>query len=757
MSQPDGAIVSAPAELFARSPKHERGIPPQYYAAHIGGVRERVMEHANSVVPYYHAGALLSAVCDLASEFHDLGKLDLENQKVLSGERNSRALPWCHWDAGVAHLLAQKKQVASLAALLVYSHHAGLPNLSEETTKQQHYLRGDKSELVDHTERNLNRYLGLHQRVMGTPHYSNACAELNKIQISLFLRIALSCLVDADHSNSAQHEGQYHDETPYALHPTRRLKALERYVKNLPNKRPNNKESSEHELERNCIRADMFQLCRDAAGDAAIYCCDSPVGTGKTTAVMAHLLQAAITKKLRRIFIVLPYSNIITQSVSTYREALALDGEDPRKVVVEHHHRAEFGDDENGEYMRQLTTLWQAPIIVTTAVQFFETLAAARPAALRKLHALPGSAIFLDESHAALPAKLWPQAWQWLNGYTRDWGCHLVMASGSLNRFWKIAEFDPSLPNIPELLDISFRKILLNQEAQRITYRFKDSVLDCDTLCEWIIQLQGPRLLIVNTVQSAAVIAQHMAEQYGRNKVEHLSTALMPCDRDRTLQTVIQRLQNKEDTDWTLVATSCVEAGVDFSFRTGIREAASLVSLLQTAGRVNRHNDSEQADIWTIRLNHSGLLKAHPAFSDSSAVLIQLFERNNINPNSCTYALREELLKAGQFRENISRAELALNFQEVAKKFRVIDAETSTVIVDEALKERITRYDRVQHTELQRGSVQIWSSRIDNLKLEENDRYPGLYLWPYKYDSFIGYMAGLLSLENLKVQGMIIL
>lgn len=109
--------------------------------------------------------------------------------------------------------------------------------------------------------------------------------------------------------------------------------------------------------------------------------CDSPVGSGKTTAVMVHLLHAAVTKNLRRIFVVLPFTNIIDQSVDVYRRALLRDGEAPEDVVAAHHHKAEFSEPE----ARQYSFLWHAPIVVTTAVQFFQTLAARMPAALRKL------------------------------------------------------------------------------------------------------------------------------------------------------------------------------------------------------------------------------------------------------------------------------------------------------------------------------------------------------------------------------------
>ena len=138
--------------------------------------------------------------------------------------------------------------------------------------------------------------------------------------------------------------------------------------------------------------------------------CDSPVGSRKTTAIMAHLLKVAKHKHLRRVIVVLPFTNIIDQSVDVYRKALVTSDEDATEIVAAHHHKAEFDDPPS----RQFAYLWHAPVVVTTAVQFFETLAAGKPAALRKLHEVPGSAIFIDESHTALPTHLWPQAWKWL-------------------------------------------------------------------------------------------------------------------------------------------------------------------------------------------------------------------------------------------------------------------------------------------------------------------------------------------------------
>ena len=135
--------------------------------------------------------------------------------------------------------------------------------------------------------------------------------------------------------------------------------------------------------------------------DEPIETCDAAVGAGKTTAVMAYLLRLAEKKDLRHIFVVVPFTNIIQQSAETYREALTLEGENAAEVVAEVHHRAEF---ENPD-LREMSVLWDAPVTITTAVQFFETMAASHPARLRKLHELAGSAVLLDEAHAAMTSK----------------------------------------------------------------------------------------------------------------------------------------------------------------------------------------------------------------------------------------------------------------------------------------------------------------------------------------------------------------
>ncbi|MCX5814346.1 MAG: CRISPR-associated protein [Proteobacteria bacterium] len=659
--------------------------------------------------------------------------MDDENQEVLSGKHKAKKLPVQHTDAGTAYLL-DKLQVISGAAL-VRSHHIGLPDFVEEKNRCAKFFRDD--DVLERVNRTLPELSRLHEETWLSTGERGQFADVVTGDASLFFRIALSCLADGDHSDTAIHyQNQTADEPIVALRPTERLASLDRYVETL-----------KKDDDRSRLRSEVYMGCRDASIQANIVSCDSPVGTGKTTAVMAHLLSQAEKRHLRRIIVVLPFTNIITQSVEIYRKALVLPGENPELVVAELHHRADFQDI----HCRQFTALWKAPIIVTTAVSFFETLASNTPATLRRLHNLPGSAVFIDESHAALPAKLLPLAWRWIKGFAHEWGSYWVLASGSLNRFWNIEEFDKEKPDIREIMPMELRDRLAKYEKGRITYKFHDTPLGTRELVEWVASLPGPRIVILNTVQSTAAAAREYERCYQRSSVEHLSTALTPFDRDKTLARIKSRLADTNDTDWSLFATSCVEAGIDFSFKTGVREAASLVSLLQTAGRVNRHNHINAETVWTIVLKEKELLKTHPGMSDSSKVLLELISEGClISPDLCTNALKREIRLAGTFSNSLLKSEEGLRFPQVEKDFRVIASDTRIVIVGEEMVKKLESHLPVNWRDIQKSSVQIWGYRLDDLRIPEVLGHPGIYKWTYAYDDFIGYMAGILSIEEIK-------
>lgn len=728
-----------------------RGVPEQYYDDHICGVVTAGVRSAERIRPHSAKwGEVLCRSVRLATEFHDLGKLDPANQELLSKKNCLESLPVKHWDTGVARLMREGEQQDLAAAIAIYSHHTGLPSFTTESERGDQNAfrladtRGSSGlSISSYNDKNLDKFIQRHRqetRGLSLPSLPELTIPSSNFS-ALFHRITLSCLVDADHGDTARHGNGEVIPDGLPLNAAQRLVALKQYVSRLPKR----------DDDRTRIRDLVFNEAVARPVDPEMLSCDSPLGTGKTTAILAHLLNAAAAKKLRRIFVVLPYTNIINQSVRTYRAALTLDGEGAEDVVAAHHHRVEFDALE----ARQYSCLWHAPIVVTTAVQFFETLAAASTKTLRKLHQLPGSAIFIDEAHASLPAKLWPLAWLWLKELTKEWGCHCVLASGSLYEFWGLPEFVSPPALLPRLLPDTCRSETNKAEAKRVTYDQIKEPLPLERIPEVLEGLPKPTLMIVNTVQSAAVIADHLANILGRPRCEHLSTALTPHDRDTTYRRIEMRLANPKDRDWVLVATSCVEAGVDFDFSSGMRERAGLVNLLQISGRVNRAGRPKSGSILDFQLAYDKKLMPHPGFRDAAAVLSELFESGQVSAEFCLKALVKEMQRANPADAimQIKKHEAGLDFPKVQELFRVIEAGTITVVVDPTLRARIEAFDRISFHELQAGSVQIWHSKMLNLGVFEFTQIPGVFGWTLSYNTFLGYMAGVLPLFKGRQEG----
>lgn len=717
----------------AHSPKD--GIPAQSYVAHISGVLSKVRSFAQAAAQYSKAdGKLLMQAAETAAIYHDLGKLAKENQVVLNQKRTRDPLPVHHADAGTAHLLSDANP-SILSAVAVSSHHTGLPDFAHEINREEEIFRDSK--IFDRTNNELSDLLSIHDSLIRTnPVYSNS---LPQGDLSVFLRVLLSCIVDGDHTDTAQNDQKYPENEPvYQLCPNERLEQLDRYVASL-----------QSDDERGRLRTEMYFSCRNRKIDENLASCSSPVGSGKTTAVMAHLLAQAKERGLRRIMVVLPYTNIIQQSVDIYRKALVLPGENPEEVVAELHHRADFENEDT----RYLTALWRAPIIVTTAVAFFETLASKGPAGLRRLHELPGSALFIDESHAALPVELLPVAWRWMQIYACEWSCYWVLASGSLNRFWDIPDICSETSAVPEIVDEPLRNALDAYENKRICYQHDLVPKQIDEFISWIGEFQGPRLVILNTVQSAAVIADYCRMKNGRERVEHLSTALIPSDRERTLERIQLRLKDSGDKDWTLFATSCIEAGVDLSFRTGFRELASLISLLQTAGRIDRGGVFKDSELWSFCLAEDERLKSNPGIRNAAKVLRGYLEKGAVvDPSLTTKAIQKELRLYGlnSLSESIVRKESNKAFPFVDENFRVIKSNTKLAVMSDEIAMAIAS-GHFSWRALQMQSLQIAEYKLNKLRVPQITE--GIYHWTLGYDDFVGYMRGIIDSKAFSNDG----
>lgn len=735
---------------LAHSPP-EPGLPGDTYTRHVQAVKKGAVERAEKMLRYaQHAPQGLLKAIETAAAFHDLGKLDSDNQKTLRKGRGAR-LKWDHIDAGVAHLSALDNW---MAAWIVRAHHApGLPQKAAhfDPDRLGRRLRGRRvddengqrhsDQMLRTDSRLMGEYLPEHAKVLGE-HAVEKCKPVH----GLTMRLALSCLVDADHEDTAFFDTK---QLPSAVPEPRwseRLDALCAFVRGLPE----GKEAAERT--RNKRRSDFFNACLDSSITDRILACEGPVGLGKTTAITAYLLRRAIDEGLRRLIIVAPFTNILSQTADRLRKALVLPGEQCDHVVVEHHHRADFSHRSD----RELAALWRAPVVLTTAVGFFETLAASDPATLRKLHELPGSAIFLDEAHAALPTKLWPQNWKWIRELAGSWQCCLVLVSGSLCRFWEDKDILEDAVTLPELLPPQLADHVMEDERCRVrfTQAGNGEVLAVRELIDLIRREPGPRLVILNTVQNAAVVAKAMRDSGA--DVLHLSTALTPFDRETILKRTCRRLHFRNCRDWTLVATSCVEAGVDFSFRCAFRERFAAASTIQVGGRVNRNGEYTPFGggvVYDFALEDKGITQ-HPAASVTADVLRDLLVANALNDSSpadvVTQAMREELRRrGGPSADPLAKAEAERDYPTVSKLGRIIDADTRFVVIDPHLKKLLKDHQPVDFRALLLGSVQLWSAKIDKLGLEPLPGRRDIYVWNDGYDpDFLGYMNGVLRNEE---------
>lgn len=351
---------------------------------------------------------------------------------------------------------------------------------------------------------------------------------------------------------------------------------------------------------------------------------------------------------------------------------------------------------------------------------------------------------------------LWPQNWRWLRELAEDWSCSFVFASGSLARFWEVDEIvgDARL-TLPELVPLNLVEPLRRAEAARVAYVTRGRFDGPGPLADAVAAEPGPRLLIMNTVQSAAVMARHMrGDGYD---VLHLSTALCPRDREVILRQVKRRLDNPSQTNWTLVATSLIEAGVDLSFRTPFRERFATSSLIQVGGRANRHAErSEAAVVFDFIISYIDGLKEHPAATTPAKVLADFFRERRfdgeIDPAGLvTLAMRREMRqRRKEIGKDLLAAERDRCYPEVAELGRVIDTDTRLVVVDRSLRDRLAAYENISTRELLSGSIQIWTNKVAAFGLELIPGRQDIYWWPHAYDAaFLGYMEGALFLNEI--------
>lgn len=265
-----------------------------------------------------------------------------------------------------------------------------------------------------------------------------------------------------------------------------------------------------------------------------------------------------------------------------------------------------------------------------------------------------------------------------------------------------------------------------------------------------VTESEGPRLLMLNTLEGAAKVADHL-RQVGRDVI-HLSTALSPRDRDRILQRVTSRLADPRDQDWTLVATSIVEAGVDLSFHTGFRERFSVSSIVRTGGRVNRHGEYEVGIVFDFALRADAGISPHPQANRSGRILNRYLLDHRLDGEFDVATVvagvigQEVRERSDPDDEDLAVAEERNDYPRVAELGKVIDEDTRLVVVGPDLRLRLESGERVPSPELLAESIQIRKRIVDRCGLQQLATRRDVYWWHHAYEAdFLGYMRGILD------------
>lgn len=518
---------------------------------------------------------------------HDLGKYCAEFQNRLSGE----AIRVDHATRGAMVAVERFGPIGMLLAYGIAGHHAGLANGSEggERTALCDRLKGlGLPPLSDDWRRDI----ALPEQV--TPPKLVPQKDRGMFQFAFFARMLFSCLVDADYLDTEAFydrvalPGQANDRSA-----TRALEAPS--LQALRDRLDSHLSGFAADSHVNRVRADILAHTRQAARHApGLFSLTVPTGGGKTLASLAFALDHAIKHGLRRVIFVIPFTSIVEQNAAVFRSALGDLGE---AAVLEHHSafvaaplpRSDPERYQAREKLQLAMENWDAPIIVTTAVQFFESLFAARPSQSRKLHNIAGSVVILDEAQT-LPLKLLRPAVAAIDELARNYRSSIVLCTatqpalnapdfrGGLEKVRELA------PNPPEL----FRKL------DRVRVRHVGT-LDDDELAAQLRDLDQV-LCIVNNRRHARALYQALADQPG---ARHLTTLMCAKHRSQVLAEVRVRLKAGEPC--RLISTSLIEAGVDISLPTVYRAEAGLDSVAQAAGRCNR-NGERAAELSEVRV-----------------------------------------------------------------------------------------------------------------------------------------------------------
>lgn len=574
-------------EAFAHyEPKSGQGEP---LVEHLKLVAAKAAEFATAFsapLEAYAAGLL-----------HDLGKQGDTFQKRLRGELTHVD----HWSTGAWQALELYRENGVAIALVVAGHHTGIKSAAKgdlEKTLNPKNLRSSHPERLtpsfpsdDWIDWFVSRGLNLPERNAFASVY---CWGTNNAGSMLDVRMLFSALVDADFLeteawfNRDEYGTRRYRPAAPELRPEKALSALQEYIKELASK-----SAASQEMKK--LRNRLFSMCVEAGKyKPGLFTLTAPTGSGKTLAMLGFALAHAMEHKLRRIVVVLPYLTLIEQTATAYRDVFQKfmgEYEIVRYICEDHSLSSSSADrqtraDTDACIERLLSENWDAPIIITTNVQFLESLFSNHPSACRKLHRLARSVILLDEVQT-LPLSLVIPTLGTLSHLVAKYGTTVVFSTATqpaFNSLDTLVKKHSTLGWQPHEIVPDTSKLFNDIKRNKTILLHTEKAMSWDEIAERLAA-EKQALCIVNTKRQARQLFQKVKTK--RSDAFHLSTNMCPFHRIDTLARVRSLLDSGEPC--CLISTQCVEAGVDIDFPVVFRSLGPLDAIAQAAGRCNRN------------------------------------------------------------------------------------------------------------------------------------------------------------------------
>ena len=542
----------------------------QLLSEHLKNVSTKMSQYANeSNLEVAHAQQI--------AYLHDYGKASKEFQEYIQSDGCDKRVS--HSNIGGQILYDAQDLIGSFC---VFGHHSGLPDLGTDadigTTLKGRYYQDEHLTMLKPTPVVKPFVPKLHSGIKNNP--------LGAFEISLETRMYLSCLVDADWQDSAEKVEMVETDTWTVIYNRFFDKTDEIF-------------SNADVTPINQWRTEIFNDCRTVGknGTDRIYSLSAPTGGGKTFASMAFALERVKRGDARRIIYCIPYTSIIEQNADVYESVLG------ERNVVEHHHLAEYDDKNTGieetQYRSWTVDNWNAPVVLTTNVQFFESLLSNKTRRVRKLHNIANSVIILDEAQM-LPINFLKPCRELLKLLASKYNCTIVLCTAT----------QPGLHIGEEGHEILSDAKGMYERFKRVSAKAVDGTLDISSLAERMeadITTGRNTLCVVNRRQTA----QDLYTVLNNRGLccHHLSLNMCAEHRTKEINQIKADLNNnRKNPDNSppicVVSTSLIEAGVDLSFDIAYRELTGLDSMVQTAGRVNRHGGQQDAKLLVFQLQN---------------------------------------------------------------------------------------------------------------------------------------------------------